>query len=146
MRKKAAAACSQLLERASLPMLERARKLARLEQAVLELLPAEFSTHCKLLNLKHDILVLSVTSPAWVARLRFSIPELHHQLSHKHGLTIRGTEIKIQPDIQQKQSVERPAQQLSMRSAELLAQTACTLDHAGLQEALYRIAARTREV
>ena len=146
MLRKTAPACSQLLESASLPILERARKLARLEHAVLTLLPAEFRPHCKVLNLKQEILIFSVSSPAWAARLRFAAPELVRQLQQQHALKVRGADVKITPDILEKQEVGRPRQQLSMNNALLLAQTARSVDHAELQEALYRIAAHAREI
>ena len=62
MRHKTASSCSQLLEQAKLPMLERARKLSRLERVVLQCLPAELGAHCKVLNLRNKILILATPS------------------------------------------------------------------------------------
>lgn len=144
MRQKTAASCSQILQQADLPILERARKLSRLQQAVIGLLPADLGAHCKVLNLKNEILVVATSSPAWAARLRFIAPELLKQLRCQYSLEVRRVEVKIQPESSEKQTVKPPAMQLSLANANLLAQTARSVDHAALREALYRLAAKTR--
>lgn len=143
MRQKTAVSCSQLLDQAQLPMLERARKLSRLERAVLQLLPAELGAHCKVLNLKNEILVLATPSPAWAARLRFSVPELITQIKRQLSLDVRRIDLKIQPERIEPEVAARPRMQISMTSATLLAQTAYSIDHPPLQEALLRLAAKT---
>ncbi len=145
MRQKTAASCSVILEKAALPILERARKLARFEQAVLRLLPADLGAHCRVLNLKNEILVLATTSPAWAGRLRFAAPELMKQLKCQHHMEIRQVELKIQPEALEIQPVKRNSMEISLNSAELLAQTAQSINHPELKEALYRLAAKTRK-
>jgi hypothetical protein len=146
MRQKFAFTCSQILEQADLPMLERARKLSRLERAVLQCLPAELGGHCKVLNLKNEILVLATPSSAWAARLRFAVPDLLKQLKCQFSLNVARAELKIQPNKVEIQSAKQPRMQLSMDNAILLAQTAQSIRHPALQEALYRLAAKAREV
>ena len=145
MRQKTAASCSHILKQAALPILERARKLARFEQAVLRLLPADLGAHCRVLNLKNEILVLATTTPAWAVRLRFAAPELLKQLKCQHHMEIRRVELKIHPEANENQPVKRNPMQLSLSSAELLAKTAQSIKHPELQEALYRLAAKTRK-
>jgi hypothetical protein len=144
MRHKTAFSCSELLTRADSPILERARRLSRLEHAVLELIPAELAGHCKVLNLKSEILVLATSSPAWAGRLRFAAPELISQLKSRCGLNVRSVDLRIQPETIDNQSVRKHRPVLSMRSATLVAQTARSVNHPPLQEALYRLAAKTR--
>lgn len=138
------ATCSQLLESAAVPLLERARKLVLLEQAVLKLLPQNLAGHCKVLNLKKETLVLGAKSSAWAARLRFAEPELLTQLQcHFPGL-VRSVQVRIQPLVAETPAKSHQELKISMQSAELLAQTARDIDHPGLQEALYRLAAKAR--
>lgn len=144
MRHKTAFSCSELLTQANSPILERARRLSRLEQAVLELIPTELVGHCKVLNLKNEILVLAAASPAWAGRLRFAAPELIRQLKSRFGLNVRSVDLKIQPEYVDNQPVKTNRPMLSMRSATLVAQTAQSINHPPLQEALYRLAAKTR--
>lgn len=146
MRHKTACSCSQLLEQARLPILERARKLARLERVVLQLLPAELAAHCKVLNLKNEILILATPSPAWAGRLRFAAPDLIRQLKCRFSLEVRQVDLKTHPEAVEIQPVIRPSLRVSMRSATLLAQTAETVKHPPLREALLRLAAKTREI
>jgi hypothetical protein len=143
VRRKTAVSCSQLLDQARLPLLERARKLSRFEQAVLPLLPADLAAHCKVLNLKSEILVLATPSPAWAGRLRFAVPELIKQLKRELGLDVRKVELKIQPQRTEPRTATKPPLRISMASATLLAQTARGIDHPPLQEALLRLAAKT---
>ena len=89
MRQKDAVPCSRILANAALPMLERARRLQRLEQAVLRLLPENLSAHCTVQNLKSEILVLATSFLAWVVRLRFVTLDLIKQLECQLVLTIR---------------------------------------------------------
>jgi len=146
MRHKTVCSCSQILEQARLPILERARKLSRLERAVLQLLPAELATHCKVLNLKNEILVLAIPSPAWAGRLRFAATDLIRQLKCQYSLEVRQVELKTQPENVEIQPITRSPLTISMRSATLLAQTAETVNHPPLQEALLRLAAKTRDI
>ncbi len=129
-----------------MPVLERARKLVRLEKAVRELLPAELAAHCKVLNLKNETLVLATSSPAWTSRLRFASAELIRQLRRRHGLEVTRTALRTLPQVTENQKLNPRPQTLSGDSASLLAQTAATVDHPPLQEALMRLAAKTREV
>ena len=145
MRHKDAVPCSRFLANAALPILERARRLQRLEQAVLRLLPENLSAHCTVQNLKSEILVLATSSPAWAARLRFVAPDLIKQLECQLALTIRTIQVRIEPETLDIQPVKRQQPKLSLASGTLLAQTANSINHPALQEALYRLAAKARD-
>ena len=145
MPRKDAVSCSRILAAAALPVLERARKLQRLEQTVLLLLPKNLSAHCKVQNLKSEILILTTGSPAWAARLRFAVPDLIDQLEYQLALTLRDIHIKIEPETLELQSLNQHKPQLSMASGSLLAQTARSVNHPALQEALYRLAAKASD-
>jgi hypothetical protein len=143
---RSAATCIKLLESAAVPLLERARKLVLLEQAVLRLLPENLAGHCKVLNLKKETLVLSVNSSAWAARFRFAEPELVTQLQcHFPGL-VRSVQVRIQSPSVKCSPKERSRLKISMENADILAQTARDINHPDLQEALYRLAAKAREI
>ena len=145
MRQKNTISCCQILDNARLPLIERARKLQRLEQAVLGLLPEDVAAHCRVMNLKNEILVLAAPSSAWAARLRFAGAELVKQLEGQFALKLRSVQIRIQPETLEIQSIKQPKLKLSLASGTLLAQTAQTVNHPALREALYRLAAKARE-
>jgi hypothetical protein len=144
MRQKNTVSCGQLLHDAKLPLVERARKLQRLERAVQGLLADNLAAHCRVMNLKNEILVLAAPSSAWAARLRFAGPELVKQLKDRFALDLRSVQVHIQPETQELQAVTQPRIKLSLASGTLLAQTAETVNHAALREALYRLAAKAR--
>ena len=145
MRQKDAVPCSRILTNAAFPILERARRLQRLEQAVLRLLPENLSAHCTVQNLKSEILVLATSSPAWAARLRFAAPDLIKQLECQLALTIRTIQLRVEPETVEIQVVKSRQPKLSLASGTLLAQTANSVNHPALQEALYRLAAKARD-
>jgi hypothetical protein len=144
MRHKDMLSCGQLLHDVKLPMLERALKLQRLERAVRALLPADLAAHCRVMNLKNECLVLAAPSSAWAARLRFASAALVTQLHDRYALPLRDVQVRVQPETSAIPEVNRPRATLSLASGTLLAQTAQTLNHAALREALYRLAAKAR--
>jgi hypothetical protein len=60
-------------------------------------------------------------------------------------MEIRHVELKIHPETVDNQPVKRNPIELSLNNAELLAKTAKSINHPELQEALYRLAAKTRK-
>ena len=145
MPQRSAVSCFQLLESAAVPLLERARKLTLLEKAVLKLLPENLAGHCKVLNVKKETLVLGANSSAWAARLRFAEPELIRQLQCQFPGLVRSVQVRIQPVAAENPAKTPHKPEISMKNAELLAQTARDINHPGLQEALCRLAAKARE-
>jgi hypothetical protein len=145
MPRKTATTCSRILEAAALPLLERAQKLLRLEQTVLQLLPEDLSLHCKVLNLRNKALIVSAPSSAWAARLRFAAPELVRQLRSRYSLDVETLQIRIRPQTPENRPARHAQPKLSMESGNLLAQTAQNIEHRGLQEALFRLAAKARD-
>ena len=145
MRQNKVVSCSQLLGSATLPLLDRARRLQRLEQAVVNLLPCELAAHCRVANLKNEILVLCAPSSAWAARLRFAAPELIKQLKCQFALSVHTVQVRVEPESAEIQTVRPRHPKLSLASGTLLAQTAQSVKHPALQEALYRLAAKARD-
>jgi hypothetical protein len=145
MPRKTATTCSRILENAAFPLVERAQKLLRLEQTVLQILPEDLSLHCKILNLKNKALIVSAPSSAWAARLRFAAPELVRQLQSRYSLHVETLQVRIRPQMPENRPARRAQPKLSLESGTLLAQTAQNIEHRGLQEALFRLAAKARD-
>lgn len=145
MRRKTAASCSKLLNNAAFSLLARARQLAELDRVVKQLLPESLLPHCKVINQKREILVLGATSSAWASRLRFVAPTLLKQLKNHLPTEISSIQIRTLPVESEPptRKVEQP--QISLATATLLARTADDIDHDGLREALYRLAANSNE-
>ncbi len=144
MRQKKPLSCSSILQNATAAILKRGRELARLDHTVRRLLPNDLATHCQVVNFRDGTLVITTSSAARATQLRFTVPELQSRLQHQLPMKLETIKIRVRPENVQPARVTRPAQTLSATSANLLAQTAKTLDHPGLKEALYRIATRVR--
>ncbi len=145
MRQNNACPCAKIFQNAGLPLLKRARSLQRMEQAVLGLLPEDLAGHCSVMNLKREILILGARSSAWAARLRFAAPEFIKQLQCQLSLNVVAIEVQVIPEAREHQPASRKPVAISADNANLLAQTANSVDHPELREALYRLAAKTRE-
>ena len=145
MRRNNTSPCAEILQNAAQPLLERARRLQRLEQAVLRLLPEDLTAHCSVINLKNETLILGVRSPAWAARLRFVAPDFLRQLQCQLSLVASAIDVRVIPETLDIQPVSRKPDGISLCNATLLAQTAEDVDHPELREALYRLAAKARE-
>ena len=142
---KDAASCSRILENAAFPMVERAQRLRRLEQTILQLLPTDLAAHCRVVNLNKNVLILAAPSSSWAARLRFAATALADELRSRASLEVSGIQVRTRPEVPEAPRPARAGPTLSMESASLLARTAQDIDHRGLQEALYRLAANVRE-
>ena len=144
MRQKKLLSCSSILQNATTSILERGRELARLNHVVRRLLPDDLAAHCQVMNFRDGTLVLGASSAARATQLRFMAPELQSTLRHSLPWHLETIKIRVLQETVEPTPVARRATALSAGSASLLAQTAQTLDHPELQEALYRIAAKMR--
>jgi hypothetical protein len=145
MRQNKPVSCYSILQNTNASVLERGRQLARLNDLVQQLLPDDLAAHCQVLNYRDGTLLLAAGSAARATRLRFIASELQSVLQQELPIHIETVKIRVLPESPQPTPAVRPAQTLSAASARLLAQTAQTMDHPGLQEALYRIAANMRK-
>lgn len=142
MRQNKLLSCSSILQNATASVLERGRELVRLNRAVRHLLPVDLAAHCQVMNFRDGTLVLGASSAARATRLRFIAPQLQSSLQQSLSAKLETIKIRVLPETVESTPTARQAQTPSTTSAELLAQTAQTLDHPELREALYRIAAR----
>lgn len=128
-------------------LLARGRKLNQLSQLIQETLPDPAARHCRVANLRAKTLVLAVDSPAWSARIRFHSPEILRRLQQKSGIQFNKTKIIVMPKHwflkeKNKYSARHP---ISNQSAELILQTAESIDDTRLKKALSKLALRNRK-
>ncbi|NIP73405.1 MAG: DUF721 domain-containing protein [Gammaproteobacteria bacterium] len=122
-------------------LLERARRLRRLDIWVASLLPASARDHCRVANCSADTLTLAVDSPAWSSRMRFQAPPLLRQLNRRHGLGLNRIRVVVQDPASAPPPRTRPAR-LSTRGAQLLREAADTVGDEALATALRHLANR----
>jgi hypothetical protein len=124
-------------------LVTQARTLMALQELLHELLPEPLKTHCRLLAIRQETLVLAADSPVWAARLRFHAPQLVKQLSRSQTVKLLTIQIRVRPV----ESIvpagrHKTAIQCSKDSAAALQQVAQTVSDSGLKTALLRLASR----
>ena len=147
MRQNNAIQCAHLLGANLAPLLKHAKSLQQLNTKIIAELPETLSKHCFVMNFKGQILTLGTTSSAWAARLRFAASDLQKQLECQHSLQCQSIQVKVIPQGNPiAPALRGKRMELSMGNATLLAKTAKSIDHPELKEALFRLAANTREI
>ncbi len=141
-------AVSSLLEApGSLPvLLQRARELNKLNQALKNALPDPLRDHCEVLNLRGQTLTLAASSPAWATRLRYLTPTVLQQLAQSQSVKVRTIQVRVVPTRTEQRRKPAPRHaRLSRANARLLLQTAESLQDERLRSALKRIASHWKK-
>lgn len=125
-------------------LLHRAKRLALIENKVLEAVPEPERQHCSLSNIRplaqdagHE-LVLIVKSAAWASRLRFHVATIKERLSTE---SVAITAVKIVVE-QAAATPNKPPQTLirSAKGSTAVSQTASHIEHQPLADALSKLA------
>ncbi|MGY8866265.1 MAG: DUF721 domain-containing protein [Methylophagaceae bacterium] len=121
---------------------KQAQLLNRLNHTFQQSLPAQFSAHCKLANIKGDTLVIHTDNASYSSLLRFQSPLLCKILSRELETDIKILEVKVRPHfVSFKDQPSNPIS-LSESAATSLRQTADNMDEGPLKIALEKLAAR----
>lgn len=115
-------------------------------QQLRAILPAAMAPHCQVVNLQQGSLSIAVDNAAWLAKLRFLVPQIkkiyrqqHHlQLNHINLLVTRPADTATKPPM------HRQKRQLSANSVRLIHDYAESLDPSDLRQALLRLSSRKK--
>lgn len=124
-------------------LLERARRLQRLDACVASLLPAPSRRHCRVANCSAGTLTLAVDSPAWSSRMRFQAAPLLCELNRRHDLGVRRIRVMVSPRSDGPPPPPARRAHLSTRGARLLREAADAVGDEALGAALRRLARRS---
>lgn len=125
-------------------ILGRARFLARIRAALLEILPATTAPHLQVAAYEDYQLRLHVANAAWATRLRYMETQLARALAQRMRLQVDGIRIKVRPVDLGPFAPVRRARYMSPATRRHLEQTAGYIDNGPLAEALCRLAAAGR--
>lgn len=78
-------------------LLDQLSRIEAINQSLPKLLGSGLSQHCHVINLRKNILVLAVDSPAWANKLRFQLPTLLDQFREQGFINLVNIEMIIQP-------------------------------------------------
>lgn len=120
-------------------VVEHARLLEALDQALRGALPAAFASQVRLANIRGARLVFLASSPAVATRLRFMQEALTAAASRFTGMAIDQLTVKVAtaPVVPRDAAPHKP---LSSAAAENLRQAASILDDPALRDLLHRLA------
>ncbi len=118
------------------------RRLRRLDARVRALMDPALAPHCRVANLRDQVLVLQADSPAWASRLRFLAPALPGILA-PHGIGVKRVEVRIAPPAADPAPPRRPRRRLSQAAAAHLERAAEGIRDPALAAALRRLARRS---
>jgi hypothetical protein len=124
-------------------LVSQARALLGLDGLVQELLPDALKTHCRVLSVRDETLVLAADSPVWAARLKFHSSQLVKQLNRQQTVKLRTVRIRVRPPEKQLETERRNTPlKLGINSATALRQAADSVSDPDLKSALLRLANR----
>lgn len=124
-------------------LLAHARHLEAVREAIARQLPGDLAEGWQLARCGADALVLTTDSAARATRLRYSRKRLLDAMEQALGMRAQHLTVKILPPAPLRQDPPRRAQ-LSPAAAEVLRQTAQTMEDGALRRALVRLAQRAR--
>jgi len=124
-------------------LVSQARALLGLDGLIQELLPDALKTHCRVLSVRDETLVLAADSPVWAARLKFHSSQLVKQLNRQQTVKLRTVRIRVRPPEKQLVTERRNTLlKLGINSATALRQAADSVSDPDLKSALLRLANR----
>jgi hypothetical protein len=124
-------------------LVSQARALAGLDALTRELLPDTLKTHCRVLSVRDETLVLAADSPVWAARLKFHSSQLVKQLNRQQTVKLRTVRIRVRPPEKLVAGERRSTPlKLGINSATALRQAADSVSDPDLKSALLRLANR----
>ena len=127
-------------------LVTQARQLGHLSDIVQAMLEPSLADHCQLAHFDGSRMVLVADSPAWAARLRFSVNTLVSQLKQYSNKFHRLSKIEVTvrpqlPETPQPVVVERT---ISVEAAQYIEESAQGIENAELKQALQRLAQRRK--
>ena len=127
-----------------------ANKLAKYTRLLRHILPIECHQHVQVANIRNQNLMLITDSPVWTTRLRQLSPKIlqfirDNSITNNETPMIHHVQISTRYQIsaadapQAPQIKNRPRPKLSEKSAELLSQSASSIEHQELKTALLKL-------
>jgi len=122
-------------------LLEHAKYLQQLTQALRDSLDTRLAAHVTVANLREQTAVITTDTPVWLTRLRYQAPTILHLLKTLPGLQkLQKVQFKIQPVSLSPPPAPPRRAKLSTTSAHFLKSAALGTEDPELAEALYRLA------
>jgi len=116
-------------------------------QQLRAILPESMATHCQVVNLQHGSLTIAVDNSAWLAKLRFLVPQIKKIYRQEHHLQLNNIKLLVSRPadaVTEKQPIPHLKRQLSANSAKFIHDYAESLEPSDLRLALLRLSSRKK--
>ncbi len=82
-------------------LLDQLSKINNLNKLLAKLLSQQSAKHCRVINLRQNILVIATDSALWFNKIRFQIPDLIEKIRKSGYVNIINIEIIVKPNLNQ---------------------------------------------
>lgn len=123
---------------------QHAQLIEKLNHALHQLLPLQFSAHCHLANIKGQTLVIHTDNASFASLIRFQVPTLCKTFSKQLKFTIEHIDVKVRPSLSKPSQQQSSPAKLSKAAATTLKQAADSIDNAELRAALEKLTDRCK--
>jgi len=116
-------------------------------QQLRAILPDSMALHCQVVNLQHGSLSIAVDNSAWLAKLRFLVPQIKQIYRQEHHLQLNHVKLLVSRPadaVSAKQSSPHLKRQLSANSVKFIHDYAESLEPSDLRLALLRLSSRKK--
>ncbi len=121
----------------------KAQHLIKLDKILLNHVPENMRSHCKVANLSNGILSVHVDSPTWATQLRYHIPDLMLALrAREEFANLVSIKHRVRPSEEDRKKKMTKVKPLSSESKKSLQEIAKVMEHPKLAEALNRLASK----
>lgn len=120
-------------------LLGRARFLARIRAAMLEILPPSAAEHVRIAGYDNYRLKLHVGHGSWATRLRYMEPAIAQAIAQRLRLHIEGVDVRVRPDAPRPAPAPQ-ARPMSDTTRDHIRRVATHVDDSRLAAALTRLA------
>ncbi len=119
---------------------DKGKQLAKLN-AIWKLFRPNLANHCQIANFEEGKLVFEIYTPSFAMRIRFELPEIKNYLiKFDEFSTLESIRYQIIIPVVIRSSLIRQKKSLSPYSANLIAETAASIENASLKAALMKLA------
>jgi hypothetical protein len=121
-------------------LIAKVNRLCLLNQRLYESLDPALHKHCQTADMEGETLTLVADTPAWAARIRYSVPDLIEKLQKEPEFhELKKITCIIQPENHPKIIKKQPLPSLSNNTIALINETAKNIDDPTLQKALLKL-------
>ena len=119
---------------------KKAHSIQVIDHKLKKLLDSSLQDHFELANIKEDIAILLVSSPAWATRLRYNIPAILNTLNNQLSFTsVKTIRIKVKKQISDNPVLNKKPIYLSDNSARFLNKVAYDFNDPQLRACILKL-------